>query len=181
VFAELSQFLAERQVGHAFGGQPAIAHWTGATSRAEPELFLWSPFGEEAVLLDTLANAPFPPLPTQTLALTQRYRQIFLPLPGLAPLRVILCALPFERAMLDRRLALHPPLISAEDLLLLMLFRLPPTVLSDAAAILQAQRGRLQWPYVDHWLPQLAELKDDPRPLQALAHLRATLSQSLPI
>ncbi|MDX2266811.1 MAG: hypothetical protein NW208_01820 [Bryobacter sp.] len=94
--------------------------------------------------------------------------------------RLILCALPFEESMLARGqsdAATQLPIISAEDLLLLTLFRFRPEALDQAKALLLAQRGRLQWPYIDHWLPQLAELKEDPRPLDALNALREALAK----
>ncbi len=150
---------------HAFGGTLARRYWVGDGLIDELEVFVPCPYGAETELAKRLAPGAE--------ADAQRYRQILVAHPSGLRLRYLLCALPFEETMLTRAIE-HDGvrIISAEDWLLLALFRFRPGVESEVRALLAARRGYLQWPYIDHWLPQLAELKEDPRPLALLQSIR---------
>jgi hypothetical protein len=172
--SRLYQWLSTAAL-YAVGGSLARCYWSGEEAISELEILVWAPFGKEQSLIDALADAGFP----ESCARLRQYRQTVLRFEDLA-VRMIACALPYEAVMLER--ARPDPasglrLISAEDLLLLTLFRYRPEAREQALSLLLAQRGRLQWPYIEHWLPQLVELKEDPRPLKALAELRETVAR----
>ncbi len=180
---QISQSLREEFPRHAFSGALAQHHWTesrsgslsgsgsGSLSGSGPidelEILIPCPFGEEAHVARHLLPAAE--------ADAKRFRQILSQHPSGLRIRFILSGLPFEETMLARAEAFNEvPLLSAEDWLLLMLFRFRPGVESQARALIRARRGYLQWPYIDHWLPQLTELKEDPRPFELLQFIRAT-------
>ncbi len=177
VHKQFSSLLKSNQVDHAFSGQLAFRYWAAEIEIQEIELLVWCPYGSEAALFDIFREQFGPFLSGQSAASATRFRQILLATPDAGRARIILCATPFERTLLDRALQFDVPILSAEDLLLLTLFRSPAGVLAEAQALIQSQRMRLQWPYIEYWLPQLAELKGDARPLEALAHVRANLAR----
>jgi hypothetical protein len=170
---QISQSLRDEFPVHAFSGTLAQRHWSGSKSGAGPidelEILIPCQFGEESHVARHLLPAAE--------ADAKRFRQILAQHETGLRIRYVLCGLPFEETMLARTVAIQEiPLLSAEDWLLLMLFRYRPGVESQARQLLSAQRGYLQWPYIDHWLPQLAELKEDPRPLELLHFIRSTSS-----
>lgn len=150
---------------HAFSGALAQCRWGGASEVDELEVMLPCPFGEEAEVarrIDAGAEAD-----------ATRYRQFLLQGVDGMRTRYILCGLPFEETMLERAFVWEGVrILSAEDWLLLSLFRYRPDVEVKVRALLAAQRGFLQWPYIDHWLPQLADFKEDRRPLLLMQTLR---------
>jgi hypothetical protein len=150
---------------HAFGGALARHYWIGAGRIDELEIFVSCAFGAEVEVA-----ARFAPGAEVD---AQRYRQFLLAHPSGLRLRYVLCGLPFEETMLGRAIQDDGVrLIGAEDWLLLSLFRFRPGVETEVRALLTARRGYLQWPYIDHWLPQLTDLKEDPRPLALLQSVR---------
>jgi hypothetical protein len=158
--AALSLRLAGPFPVHAFGGALAQSYWGLPGEVAGLEVFVPCRYGEERPVAQVLA-------PGQE-ALAERYRQVVSD-----TVRYILCALDFEESLLRRTvLARGVPLVSAEDHLLLCLFRFRQGVEGAVTSIMMQQRGRLQWPYVEHWLPQLAALKEEPRMMTLLARLR---------
>lgn len=173
VARELSASLRDEFPLHAFSGALAQHYWAGSGSIDELEILIPCPFGDEALA----AHQLLPSSLHTAEADAKRFRQILAQHPSGLRLRYVLCGLPFEETMLTRAVASNEvPIISAEDWLLLMLFRFRPGVEAQARALLRARRGYLQWPYIDHWLPQLADLKEDPRPFELLQFIRATSS-----
>lgn len=173
VARELSATLRDEFPLHAFSGALAQCYWSGSWSGSgqigELEILIPCPFGEEAHVARHLLPAAE--------ADAKRFRQILAQHSSGLRIRYVLCGLPFEETMLARIVTTNEvPLLSAEDWLLLMLFRFRPGVETQARALLRARRGYLQWPYIDHWLPQLADLKEDPRPFELLQFIRATSS-----
>ena len=61
---------------------------------------------------------------------------------------------------------------SAEDLLILKLFASRPLDLRDAEGIALRHKAELDWAYIEEQLLPLAEAKEDPQILRALARLR---------
>ncbi|MEJ1931371.1 hypothetical protein WDZ92_14040 [Nostoc sp. NIES-2111] len=166
---QISQSLREEFPHHAFSGALAQQHWTGSGPLDELEILIPCDFGEEAHVARHLLPAAESD--------ARRFRQILAQHPSGLRLRYILSGLPFEETMIARAVTVHDvPLLSAEDWLLLLLFRFRPGVESQVRSLLAARRGRLQWPYIDHWLPQLADLKEDSRPCELLQFIRATSS-----
>lgn len=170
VAGEISATLRNEFPVHAFSGELAQRHWSGSLSGSgqidELEILIPCPFGEESHIARHLLPA------AEADAL--RFRQILAQHPSGLRIRYVLCGLPFEETMLTRTIATNEvPFVSAEDWLLLLLFRFRPGVESQARALLTARRGYLQWPYIDHWLPQLADLKEDPRPCKLLEFIRS--------
>lgn len=110
----------------------------------------------------------------------RRHRVLLLQTPEGVGIDVVFGALPFEELAIRRAtdFSFGPGLslrtCSAEDLLVMKLFAFRPLDLRDAESVALRNRGRIDWEYVERQLRPLAELKDEPGILHALALLRGT-------
>ena len=74
---------------------------------------------------------------------------------------------PYEQEALTRKVAIpfdeqRLEFITAEDLILHKMFASRPQDIEDVKGVLLRQRGKLDLGYIRHWLPQLAEVADEP-------------------
>ncbi len=169
---------ALRKLGlrHCATGNLALRHWGVERDLPHVDILFWAGFGQERDLSRRLLDEGLH-VPLRDPASFAEELRVLPVHAAKGPLvNLSFGALPFEDTVLGRALPAEPlPLASAEDVLLLKLFSMRPADWEDARALAVAQRARLQWPYIDFWLPQLAELKGDPRLLDWLSHPLATI------
>jgi hypothetical protein len=174
---QVQDFCDQRGWRSCFIGGLAVQRWGEPRVTRDVDLALLTGFGGEHEFIDALlANYAGRIDDAKEFAL--RRRVLLLRSRGGVGIDISLGALPFEERVVDRAsaFAFAPGLeirtCSAEDLVVLKLFAARPLDIRDAESVAIRHGDRLDWPYIEEQLRPLAEAKDDPAILDAMARLR---------
>lgn len=154
-------------------------------SSANYESFFWSlhaaplelcvlvPFGGEAAITGLLCALPgFTPRLTTARDFALRYRVLLLQSSNGTPVDISYGALPLEQKALERALPVDGlPVASLEDRILHILWRNRDGDLALLRSLTNEHRSALQWPYLDFWVPELAQAREDPEMLETYRSL----------
>ncbi len=176
--AKQFQDFADRQGWQScFIGGVAVQRWGEPRVTRDVDLVLLAGFGREDTFIETvLAN--YTPRLANADEFARRNRVLLVQTPEGVGIDISLGALSFEERLICRAsLFSFAPGVdirtcSAEDLIVLKLFASRPLDLADAESVAVRNRGRLDWQYIEEQLTPLAETKNDPAILAALARVR---------
>ena len=144
------------------------------------DLTLLTGFGGEDPFISALTSE-YPSRIPDAAAFARRNRVLLLGTAEGVGIDISLGALPFEECVIQRASlfsfgsGLDIRTCSAEDLVVLKLFASRPLDIRDAESVVVRQKS-LDWGYMEKQLRPLAEAKDDPQILTALARLRGLQS-----
>jgi Nucleotidyl transferase AbiEii toxin, Type IV TA system len=174
---QLQEFCDRQGWRSCFIGGLAVQRWGEPRVTRDVDLVLLTGFGGEEAFIDALVAA-YPARIDNAAEFARRLRVLLLKTPGEVGIDISLGALPFEERVVSRASAfsfgpgLEIRTCSAEDLMVLKLFASRPIDLRDTESVAIRQKGQLDWRYIEEQLQPLAELKDEPAILTALARLR---------
>ena len=174
---DLQDYCDQHGWQSCFIGGLAVQRWGEVRVTRDVDLTLLTGFGTEASYVETLL-AKYASRHPDPLRFARTSRVLLLNSAGGIGLDISLGALPFEERMIARATPFEfsPGLAirtcSAEDLLILKLFASRPLDLRDAEGIALRHKAELDWAYIEEQLLPLAEAKEDPQILRALARLR---------
>lgn len=179
----LQAFLESRGWRFCFIGGIAVQHWGEPRLTRDLDLALLTGFGGEAAFVDTLLSAYRARMQdAREFALARRV--LLLRTEEGLGIDVSLAALPYEELAVDRAVSVEMlpgaaiRLCSAEDLIVMKMFSGRDTDLRDVRSVIVRQGTRLDWPYIEVHLADLADLKDDPELPQRLQNLRRSAQPS---
>jgi len=161
-----------------FIGGLAVQRWGEPRVTLDVDLTVLAGYGGEGRFIDVLLAA-YPARIADAGEFARRHRVVLLRTTDGVGIDVSLGALPFEERVVGGAtlFSFGPGLdirtCSAEDLIVLKLFASRPLDIRDAEGVAVRQQGRLDWRYIEDQLLPLAEVKDEPAILSALARLRA--------
>jgi len=175
--SRLEAFCESRGWRFCFIGGLAVLHWGEPRLTRDLDLSLLTGFGGEAVYVDALLQAYAPRVPAAREFALER-RILLLRTAGGVGIDVSLAALPYEEKMCDRAVptemmpGMRIRLCSAEDLIVMKMFASRETDLRDVRSVIVRQNARLDWPYIERNLADLAEVRDDVDLLPRLREIR---------
>jgi hypothetical protein len=155
-------------------GGIAVIRWGRPRVTRDIDVNILAGFGGEAEVIDTLLAARLP----DAREFARAKRVLLLYASDGTGIDVSLGALPFEEKVIERASSfafaqdLELRTCSAEDLIVMKLFASRPGDIRDVEGVAIRNRGRLDWDYIEEQLQPLAELKQEPEILRALARLR---------
>jgi hypothetical protein len=148
-------------------GGLVVNRWGQPRATADVDFSVLAPYGDEALVLDTLLAHFVPRRPdARDFALT--YRVLLLETVAAVPVDVALAAFPFEIEALDLASSwevvpgVQVTTCAAEHLVVYKLVAARPQDLIDVEGVVRRQRERLDVKRVRFWGEQFAELKEDP-------------------
>jgi hypothetical protein len=174
---ELQAFCDRHGWRSCFIGGLAVQRWGEPRVTRDIDLTLLTGFGNEEHFIDTLLEK-YAARIQDAREFALRRRVLLLVTPAEAGIDVLLAALPYEEKLIDRATpftfgpGLEIRTCSAEDLIVLKLFASRPLDIRDAEGVAVRNTERLDWSFIEDQLRQLAEAKEDPEVLRALARLR---------
>lgn len=138
-------------------------------------------FGQEDEFSGPLLTCGYLPRIPDAADFARRNRVLLLAASNGVPINIALAALPFENLVVqrsslfefERGCALRT--CSAEDLIVLKLFAFRPRDLLDVETVAIRQGDRLDWNYIETNLAPLADVKEEPGIMKALARLQPSL------
>jgi hypothetical protein len=172
----LQEFCDGQGWRSCFIGGVAVQRWGEPRVTRDVDLSLLTGFGLEDPFIDALI-AQYPARIDGAAQFARRNRVLLLKTPHGVGIDISLAALPFEEAVVRRAtlFSFGPGLdirtCSAEDLVVLKLFACRPLDIQDAEGVAIRQKGRIDWAYIEQQLRPLAEIKEEPGILSALARL----------
>ena len=174
----IQAFCDQRSWRSCFIGGVAVQRWGEPRVTRDVDLTLLTGFGSEDPFIDALLSS-FPARIENPESFARKNRVLLLKSADGVGIDVSLGALPFEEKVVDRASlysfgpAIEIRTCSAEDLIILKLFASRPLDIRDAESVALRHGAALDWPYMEEQLRPLAEAKEDPAILQALASLRS--------
>ncbi len=161
-------------------GGVAFLRWGEARLTRDVDLALLTGFGREDDYILPLLKAGYRGRVADPEGFARRHRVLLVTAPNGVPIDIALAALPFEEQAIERATLFEfAPgcslrTCSAEDLIIFKLFAFRQRDLVDVESV-AALRGRsLDWTCVTENLSPLAEAKEEPAIMSALARLQAT-------
>lgn len=180
--AEVHACCQEKGWSYCIVGGMAVLRWGKPRTTQDVDLTLLTGFGEEERFVDALLER-FQPRRADARSFALKYRILLLNSSKQVGIDVALGALPFEESTIARATPYqYAPgvtliTVSAEDLVVTKAFAGRPQDWGDLRGILQSQRGRLDWPYIEGQLGILCEMKESPETLDELLALRDRLAK----
>lgn len=175
---DLQVFLSQRQWRFCIIGGIALLRWGEPRFTRDVEVTLLSGFGREEQFIAPLLTSGYRGRIAAAAAFALRNRVLLLESPNGVPIDIALGGLPLEEVVVEQSsLFEFAPgcclrTCSAEDLIVLKLFAFRPQDLLDVETIAVRQRGKLDWAHIERHLGPLAEIKEQPEIMDALARLR---------
>lgn len=179
VARDLQRFFDDRQWRFCFIGALAVNRWGEPRFTRDVDVTLFCGFGREQEYAEGLLAAGYQERIPDAVAFGLKSRVLLFQAPDGYPVDVALGALPYEDEMIERSSTYEfvPGIIlrtcSAEDLIVMKLFASRAIDLRDAETVAIRNRKSLDWEYIERNLQPLAELKEAPEIMTALARLRS--------
>jgi nucleotidyltransferase AbiEii toxin of type IV toxin-antitoxin system len=176
---DLQDFLNQRQWRFCIIGGLALLRWGQPRFTRDVDVSLLAGFGHEADFIDPILAAGYRGRISDAAGFARRNRVLLIEAPNGVAIDIALAGLPFEEEMVERSSFFeYAPgcslrTCSAEDLVILKLFAFRPQDVLDVETVVVRQRGVLDWEYTRRHLGPLAELKEHPEIMEALARLEA--------
>ena len=179
---QLQQQIESRGWRFCFIGGLAVQHWGEPRMTRDLDLALLAGFGTEALFVEGLLEIYQGRIAdARSFALERRI--LLLQTESGIGIDVSLAALPFEEQAVDRSILIEfmpgtgLRICSAEDLIVMKIFASREIDLRDVRSIIIRQGDRnLDWNYVESYVSELAELKEDPNMMGVLRRLRSPLN-----
>ena len=172
------QTLCERQGWQfCFIGGIAVQRWGQPRVTLDVDITLLTGFGDEDRFIEVLLAA-YSSRAQNPAEFARRNRVLLLHAPDGTGIDISLGALPFEENVVRRATPFTFPeridlrTCSAEDLVVMKLFASRAIDIRDAEMVAVRQNGRLDWRYIEEQLRPLAEAKEAPEIMDALARIR---------
>ena len=153
----------------------ALLRWGESRFTRDVDLVLLTGFGHEDDFIEPLLEAGYTGRIPDAQAFARRNRVLLVTAPNGVPVDISLAALPFEELTVARATPFEfvPGCIlktcSAEDLIVLKMFAFRPRDLADVESVVSRMALSLDWGYIETHLRPLAEAKDAPEIISALA------------
>ncbi|MGA3241646.1 MAG: nucleotidyl transferase AbiEii/AbiGii toxin family protein [Bryobacteraceae bacterium] len=176
----LQTFLEERNWRFAIIGGLALLRWGEPRFTRDVDVSLLCGFGREDEFIAPFFASGYRGRISDASAFARRNRVLLLEAPNGVPIDIALAGLPFEEEVVERSskfefaagCALRT--CSAEDLIVFKLFAFRPRDLADVESVVTRRESELDWDYIERQLAPLAEVKESPGIMEALARLRRT-------
>jgi hypothetical protein len=157
----------------------ALLRWRESRFTRDVELVLLTGFGREDDFIAPLIEAGYMGRIPDAQAFARRNRVLLVTAPNGVPVDISLAALPFEELTVARATPFEfVPVCrlktcSVEDLIVLKMFAFRPRDLADVESVASQMSRSLDWAYIETNLRPLAEAKDAPEIISALAEIRS--------
>ena len=177
VAKQLQTFCDGHRWPCCFIGGLAVQRWGEPRVTRDVDLSLLTGFGGEAAYIDVLLGE-YGGRIGDAREFALRNRVLLLATPDGVGIDISLGALPFEERVVARAtdFSFGPGLdirtCSAEDLIVMKLFASRPLDIRDAEGVVIRHKSLLDWRHIEEQLAPLAEGKEDPEILRALARLQ---------
>lgn len=175
---ELQEFFNERGWKFCIIGGIALLRWGEPRFTRDVDVSLLTGFGREGEFIAPILDSTYRGRIPDAAAFAHKNRVLLLDSPQGIPIDIALAGLPFE-ALVVERASLHEfepgcalKTCSAEDLMVHKLFAFRTRDVADVETIVQRQRGRLDWTYIEQQLRPLADLKGQKEILELFRKLR---------
>jgi hypothetical protein len=175
---ELQNFFLKREWRFCIIGGIALLRWGEPRYTRDVDATLLTGFGNEDLFIEPVLSSSYRGRIPDAAEFARKNRVLLIESPEGVPIDIALGGLPFEALAIDRATSydFEPDCVlttcSAEDLMVMKLFAFRPRDVLDVEGIAVRQRGRLDWDYVETQLTPLAELKEQPDILRALARFK---------
>ena len=175
---ELQTFFDQRHWRFCIIGGIALLRWGEPRFTRDVDATLLSGFGREDEFITPILASNYRGRIPDAAEFARRNRVLLLESSGGIPIDIALGGLPFESLAVERA-SLYQfeagcvlRTCSAEDLVVLKLFAFRTKDVADVETVVVRQRGQLDWAYIEAQLGPLADLKQEPEILDAVARLR---------
>jgi hypothetical protein len=174
---EAQRFFRRKRWGFCIIGGLAVIRWGEPRATQDVDISLWTGFGKEEKVVDTLFGQFAGRIPDARLFALEN-RVVLCKASSGVPLDIALAAFPYEKQVIARasKFTFAPRVslttASAEDLIVLKAFADRDNDWVDVQGIIERQGNRLEWDYIHHELTELCDLRGDAGPLERLATLQ---------
>jgi len=174
----LQDFLQSQNWRFCFIGGLAVQYWGEPRLTRDLDLSLLTGFGRESEFVDVLL-ARYSPRIEGARDFAIKRRVLLLRSDGGIGIDISLAALPYEECLIDRAVTVELlpgaslRLCSPEDLIVMKIFAGRETDVRDVRSIVVRRRkSPLDWEYIETYVRELADLKQDPTMLRVLDFIR---------
>ena len=175
---ELQNFFDGQGWKFCIIGGIALLRWGEPRFTRDVDVSLLTGFGREDEFIAPILASTYRGRIPDAAAFARKNRVLLLDSPRGVPIDIALAGLPFE-ALVVERASLYEfepgcalKTCSAEDLMVHKLFAFRTRDVADVETIVERQRGRLDWTYIEKQLRPLADLKGQKEIMELFRKLR---------